>query len=195
VSEPWLDRLAKRQTRGQLLRRASVAAALTLPFARTAAAGVRRTSGCRVQQFTPTACQKGCFYSASREYTSRRDACASGGQTSVGVAGLADFLLFPFAAAHSVSSYLNSYTAASLARAACIDRALMQSKAKAYDCLQPNCPGFDPCEEGVGPCATCTGICCADANVVSGYSCCTLPPAGCCKTDGCHSGITECGGG
>ena len=76
----------------------------------------------------------------------------------------------------------------------CKDHALLQQKAAYYDCTQDGCPGFDPTASG-GRCDTCAppNICCPDQNVVQGYSCCTAPAAGCCKADGCHSGVTDCG--
>jgi hypothetical protein len=190
--EHWFDRLAAPQTRRQLLRAALAGAAITLPFARpapghAASPSVNTAGTCIPPLFTdPHACRKGCLYTAHRQYLRRHDACATA-NVAAGVGGVLVGLLtnpvvfFPYAGAILAASH-------------CSDQALLELKAMQLDCLQPDCPGFDPCGPG-GPCEYCNVVgvhCCPDQSVAIGYSCC----AQCCKPtgSGCGSGVTECGG-
>jgi hypothetical protein len=64
----------------------------------------------------------------------------------------------------------------------CVDNATLNMKQNQAQCLQPNCPGFDPTGTG-GPCETCAASCCPYAASDTGYYCCTLvqgqPPCWC----------------
>lgn len=175
----WLDRLAVSQTRRQLVRSALAGAALTLPFARSAAA-----SGVA----DPHACRKGCFYTAQQQYLRASGIC----DQSSGVPILLGNVLYPAFVAPTTAllslPLLQQYL--------CKEAVALAQKARQYDCLQPDCPGFDP-KGPDGPCELCVssgGTCCPDQKQHTGYACCTAAPAGCCKDDGCHSGTTDCGG-
>jgi hypothetical protein len=178
--EHWLDRLAVRQSRRQLLRSALAGAVLTVPFASSAsAAGVA----------DPHACRKGCFYTSFQKAGVAFQRCGD-------IAGQ-QFSAYGFTVALAFIPSVAGLTLGAGGTLLCRQVAEMQQKAMQYACLQPDCPGFDPKAPG-GPCEICQssgGICCPDQNVVSGYSCCTAAPGGCCKDDGCHSGTTDCGGG
>ncbi len=167
--EHWLDRLAVGYTRRQVLARgALVGAGMALPFLRARGARAALAD-------TPTSCQKGCLYTSHRQAA---DAVAGCRQLAVGVAftSLAYFPLIGIAGGLPgvFANELNSYRS-------CADRSLLNAKARNWDCLQPNCPGFDPKAAG-GPCDTCDANCCADPNVEDGYSCCLQcsQAGGCC---------------
>jgi hypothetical protein len=176
--EHWLDRLAAPHTRRQGLRAALAGAALTLPLGRatTALADNPQSGG------DPHACQKGCFYTAHATYAATINNCLStagaGGYGLIG-AGLYGQLLVGFAQAGA------KLIQASL----CADRARLVQKATQYDCLQPNCPGFDPGGER-GPCFNCNSlsntVCCPDPTSVFGYTCCSTnePQPYCCSPNG-----------
>jgi hypothetical protein len=164
------DVLSVRRTRRQMLRAALAGAALTVPLVGRAAPA--RAAG-------PSDCRKGCLWTAERRFISRWNVCV----TTLG-SGVFAFFYNPVVA-----------VGRSLAAERCTDRVIVQNKADAWDCSQPNCTGFDPSGPD-GPCYDCTqsgGICCPDSNQQSGYACCTRD-GGCCKPDGCKSGITDCGG-
>jgi hypothetical protein len=192
--EHWLDRLAAPQTRAQVLRAALAGAALTLPFARptaTRAAGRKRNQDpCNAKPGKDAhACQNGCFYAAHQQFYSRVDGCSNLSATQFGVSAVTTLLLLnPALLAVKIA-------AQNLAFDKCREQALVKQKAMAFDCLFPNCPGFDPCGPG-GPCVDCSHVenasCCPDTTSVFGYSCC----AQCCAPNGvgCGSGVTDCGG-
>lgn len=169
--EHWLDRLAASQTRRQVLKAALAGAALTLPFA----------SGARgAATANPNACRKGCNYTAHKKFLQQSDRCTASYLPSVGVS----FFVLGFA---------HISTAAGVAGAIeCFDRALVTQKARFYDCLQPDCSGFDPKAKD-GPCEGVVGLCCPCESCTQGY----VPCAQCCNPngDGCGSGVTQCGGG
>lgn len=183
-ADRWLDELAIRATRGGFLRTAVAAAgALAFPLA--------RAGGAAAAPHDPTACRTGCFWmahkNAQRDLQTCMDALVQlGGGYAIGV-GL---WVNPWYGLATQGIAFIRYTS-------CHERALLTQKATQWDCLQPNCPGFDPARTG-GPCDGCAGAgghCCPDQKVVSGYSCCT-GTGGCCDPsgDGCASGITACGG-
>ena len=178
----WLDELAVRATRGGFLRSLALAAGgLAFPLARaqTGAAAA-----------DPAACRKGCFYAAHQRFL-RTDAACDANLTQLGI-GTSTFVLLwgnPF--------YTLAVEGGAMIRSvSCTERARLTQKAAQWDCMQPDCPGFDPAQAG-GPCEGCQaagGHCCPDQQVVPGYSCCT-GSGGCCDPsgDGCASGVTACG--
>ena len=193
MSEHCFDRLAAPRTRRDVLGTALAGVALTLPFARSArawgAARPARSTGCPVGKTNdPNACQKGCYYMSHTTYDNAARACGRF-SNSIFYGGLASMLV---GVLNPVYFAVNTGTAV-LSESACRNRAILEQKARAFDCLQPGCPGFDPCGPD-GPCESCVaakGLCCPDSRVIYGYSCCTI----CCspKGDGCRSGSTECG--
>jgi hypothetical protein len=219
IRDTWFDRLAAPRTRRQALQAALAGAALTLPFARigrSAAAGlVGHASGpCVTNTGDPHACRKGCLWTSTRRFLksyentcfSAYNACSIGAR---GVGATTAGLLYSFGVGGSLLlGAVPAATTAPVARKAaqalcevannkCTDLLLLRLKAEQFDCLQPDCPGFDPCGKD-GPCEVCRqtgGVCCPDARQDGGYACCTAPPGGCCKDDGCHSGTTDCGSG
>ena len=163
--------LSTPRTRRQVLRAALAGAALTVPLGGRVAPA--RAAG-------PHDCQKGCLWTAGRRFSAQYDHCGARLISSNVI-----FYYLPIVGA-----------AESLAAGLCLDRAALKHKASAWDCLQPNCPGFDPSGPD-GPCYDCTqsgGVCCPDPKQHTGYGCCTAPPGGCCKSDGCKSGESDCGG-
>jgi hypothetical protein len=178
--EHWLDRLAVRRTRRQVLQSALAGVAVTMPFVRSTPASAADD---------PNACRKGCFYTSFRKRLRAYDRCEKTYGSSLIAGGLATgFAFFPMSAA---------LAAGSAANLACLELADLAQKAMQYDCLQPDCPGFDP-KGADGPCENCVssgGTCCPDQKQLQGYACCTAPPGGCCKSDGCHSGTSDCGSG
>jgi hypothetical protein len=178
----WFDRLAVRTTRRGALKVAALAGAgLALPLSRAETA----------KAADPHACQQGCNWAAHQRYSSNTNRCdVATGLTSGGASGL-----FGFTPGLSFLIIPAAIRAALAAGDRCYDTALVSEKAAMFDCLQPNCPGFDPKAAG-GPCETCTsdvGSCCPDPLVVQGYSCCTLGCA--CNGDdvgACHGSTTPC---
>lgn len=174
--EHWFDRLAVRHTRRQALKAALAGTALTLPLLRAAPADAAGLSPCA----------KGCWY--TNHYNTNyalNTTCvnvASGAAPVHILAGLALGFGFYSLPASLLSALLDQNT--------CQNLALLNQKATGYDCLQPNCPGFDPNSSG-GPCTGChpPGVCCTDQGSITGYNCCEC----CAKTGGCASGVTDCG--
>jgi hypothetical protein len=203
--EHWLDRLAAPQTRAQVLRAALAGAALTLPFARPAAgrgASRQRSQGpCNAKPGKdPKACQTGCLRTSNLRSGRQLDACEAAFNkcwTGVDLAVSTGLLLAGgWAWASLYSSEVDpGKTLCLVGFGKCIDAALFLEKSRMYDCLQDNCPGFDPCGPD-GPCVDCSRVpnasCCPDTTSVLGYSCC----AQCCAPNGvgCGSGVTDCGG-
>jgi hypothetical protein len=179
--EHWLDRLAAPRTRRQVLQAALAGAALTLPFARPArthaADQIGRTSAggpCNVgKSQDPHACRQGCLRTSDLATQRSLDAClhTAGGQVAL-LGYLAPGVGFFLVSGAFLSSSTSAYV--------CTEVALVRQKAMQYDCLQPNCPGFDPCGKD-GPCESCSkigGWCCPDPTTLTGYSCCA-----CCGPD------------
>jgi hypothetical protein len=182
--EHWFDRLAAPHTRRQGLRAALAAAALTLPLGRSAQAlADNPQSG-----GDPHACQKGCFYTAHRIFAASSDSCLRNG-------------LFGFYAGDTAAVFYGQVfglvgAGVNLVGAlGCLEGARLHQKARQYDCLQPDCPGFDPGGEH-GPCFNCNSlsntVCCPDPTSVFGYSCCSTnePQPYCCAPQG---GCKICG--
>lgn len=173
----WFDRLAVRSTRREAFKAAALSgAALALPLA---LADTARAAD-------PHACQQGCNWTAHQRYLARLEDCHLGAaglgfSTWLGVGGIFSFNLGLLIEKGAESD--------------CADRTLITQKAAQFDCMKPDCPGFDPKAAG-GPCETCTsavGSCCPDPMVVGGYSCCTLGCA--CSGDdvgACHGSTTPC---
>jgi hypothetical protein len=176
------DRLAAPASRRQVLKAAIGGIVLALPFDLAAVAhaddGHDCLWGCEWFSFNKTdeaiaACQA--------PYKS----CIAGFKSRVAPIPLLGGLSGPVAEA--------ACGRALAARAArCGERALVEQKARQWDCLQPGCPGFDKDGPG-GPCEPCNRVgapCCPDPNVAQGYSCC----AQCCSPTGkgCGSGTTDC---
>jgi hypothetical protein len=174
----WLDRLAAAHTRRQILKAALAGAMLTLPFARPARGAIAAD---------PQACQKGCLYTASNRYTNRLEGCAATSDRGFLSASFLVFFVDP------LGGLVQSVTS-TLGQVACEETALLVGKSASWDCLQPNCPGFDP----RGPDGPCAGLnknllCCTSSSSATGYTACAV----CCHPtgDGCGSGVTECGAG
>ena len=191
--EHWLDRLAAPRTRREVLQAALAGAVLTLPFARPAAvhaASQHRTarkSGCKLGPSSdPKACQKGCFATSNLKADRGLDRCA-------GQIVLTNLSAISVLGPMGILPYLGTLGASAIGDVACSEAVLLRQKAMQYDCLQPNCPGFDPCGPG-GPCAGLPPnvFCCPDPSTWNGY----VPCSECCspKGNGCGSGTTECGG-
>jgi hypothetical protein len=112
-----------------------------------------------------TACRKGCLWSAGKDYRSRAAGCeairAEAEYTMLAIG------IFPWLAV-SLSS---AFFAAGLRYASCVDHNVLQAKAAGYDCLQPNCAGFNPRKAG-GPCDGCQVKCCTCQASDNGYICC-----------------------
>ena len=164
----WLDRLAVRRTRREAVRGALAAAALTLPL------GSSRALAANPNGSGPHDCQTGCLFMAHVEANNTMAGCRDAAGFAGG-AGLS-FTLLPLLSA-LVSSAL-------ISDAACQSAALRSQKAKSWDCLQPNCPGFDPNAAG-GPCESCLqagGKCCPYAGSPTGYGCCANDPNICCDS-------------
>lgn len=165
----WLDRLALRLTRREALRGALAGTvAVALPLA-------ARTPTARAA--SPRDCRKGCWWFAEKEYGSRERVCdalaASSTRTAL-AAGV--FPILGVSLIASASRQLVNYSS-------CLDRNVLQNKADAYDCLQDNCPGFDPRKAG-GPCDGCPVQCCTCQASQNGYICCIFecgdPTHNCC---------------
>jgi hypothetical protein len=157
----WLDRLAVRSTRREALRTVAAAgvAGVTVP------AIVR--PGTTMAQGTGTECRKGCDWTSGRQFQAAGQACRQ--LTLTGVTQIAVAIAY-------VPLYLK-YTGdgvVTLARQwGCWDRAVLEHKARSYDCLQPGCPGFDPKAPG-GPCDGCNQNCCTCQASDDGYICCVF---------------------
>ena len=87
----------------------------------------------------------------------------------------------------SAKQYINSVD--------CPNKALLAAKARAFECITPGCPGFDP-HGPYGPCVRCdranggTGFaCCPSTRNLTGYVCCV-----CCDTDSGDGCKALCGG-
>jgi hypothetical protein len=166
--EHWLDRIAAPHTRRQGLRAMLAGAALTLPLA--AAEPAAGSNSCR----------RGCNYTSHREYAARFEGCASN-QTGLAVGGLAvGTLLNPL-----YGLGMEGLALVNLER--CRDRALLEHKARQWDCLQPGCAGFNP-ESEYGPCVNCASIngcqCCPDSTAPTGYTYCSSLSGKCCSASG-----------
>ncbi len=173
--EHWFDRLAAgHHTRRQALGAAIAgAAALTLPFLRPALA--RADAG---------TCTKGCLYTIHYDGVAAFTACDKQSAFSDSEAFTTGYLaagvgLLAFAAA----AYQDKRGAARVL--ACRESVVLNAKARGYDCLQPNCPGFVPTQPG-GPCETCHSQCCLDPRSADGYNCCDI----CSQSGGCCYSVT-----
>jgi hypothetical protein len=175
--EHWFDRLAAApRTRRQVLQAALAGAVLTLPFARTAHARIADD---------PHACQKGCLYTSHAQLDRRLDACIS----NLGQA----WTLAGYLAAGGFMAMGTGVFSGGLSGYVCSEVALLRHKSTQYDCLQSNCPGFDPRGKD-GPCAHCppNARCCYNPKDATGYGCCdseccTKEPVGCTFKDPCTS--------
>jgi hypothetical protein len=190
VSEHWFDLLAAPRTRRQVVGAAVAGVAFTLPFVRAAYGS--SSAGCNAQPWkNPTDCRAGCAWTSYVTYEAAVTKCRAAADKIFG-AGVASSVVILW---NPIPYIVNTQTA-ELARLLCGNQALIEHKARAYDCQTPDCPGFDPCGPN-GPCADCNKVpgayCCPDPQVLQGYSCCSE----CCSPDGagCGSGSTDCGGG
>lgn len=177
----WLDELAVRATRRRFLR-STIAAVGGLAFP------LVRTQPARSGANDPTACRKGCFFMAHKTAERTLQQC----RTNVQAQALGDLITTLW-----VSPLLGgAMLLAEPSHEDCADRVLLAEKATLWDCMQPDCPGFDPLWRD-GPCGSCKEgcTCCPDQAVQGGYSPCTAG-GGCCDPsgDGCASGVTACGG-
>ncbi len=176
----WLDRLAVAHTRRQTLKAALAGAAMTLPFARPGPAPASNPNGAG-----PHDCAKGCQFTSHVHYRSRVATCRQQGISQGALAEGAALWLNPFYGVALQGGNLISYVR-------CNEQALLRQKAEGWDCLQPDCPGFDPYAPD-GPCWACNeagGKCCPSPQSATGYGCCASsiccdPATGGCKLSGC----------
>ena len=182
--EHWVDRLATASvTRRDGLRGALAALlALTLPLPRVPLAYAENPNS----NGDPHACQKGCTFSSHLEYSAKTSSCESryDAQVSLNVLTMgAGYIGF---AAGVGANFI--------ALSICNDRALLRHKAEQFDCLKPNCPGYDPTKGEWGPCTNCSTTpgyqCCPDSTSATGYTCCDGNVGYCCGTSG---GCVSCG--
>lgn len=143
-TDHWLDRLSLSLTRRQALRAALAGASLTLPL------GLVRNA----RAADPNDCRTGCLYTSLRKFEQARNGC-----DIRFFKAQATYLLNP---ALAVGQYLAAF--------ACMETAVLVHKARAYDCYQPNCSGFDPKGKD-GPCEhiPAGSNCCVCPNVPTGY--------------------------
>lgn len=159
-SEHWLDRLAAPHTRRQGFKAALAAAALTLPLARAAPAHAD----------DPHACQDGCLWTNGKNFSDNYNACKNGSSflSWYALTFGPGALLGP---ARPLSGPDNRFTAK------CLDVAAIVGRSGAWQCIQDNCPGFEPSAHN-GPCEYCAaagGTCCVyPGNSDTGYFCCTI---------------------
>jgi hypothetical protein len=169
----WLDRLAVRVTRRQALKSAAAGVALaSVPLFRSAPVAAAAD---------PHACRQGCLWTARQTADHGLVRCAVNAET----AGL---LVIGYAAPIGLGLFGVGAAAISVARRVqipCNDRVFAVEKAANADCLQPNCPGFDPKGEN-GPCEGVQDNCCPCAGVIQGYIPCVYdcddPDHSCCPT-------------
>ena len=180
--EHWFDRLSAPQTRTRLLKSALAAGVLTLPFARPALGSLgttTRTSGCDVR-VDPQTCGNACRATVDAHFVNTADHTCQGVASGIG-AGTAGVLL-----GSPVVAVLAGRSVKQLALSKCLQAALLVEKAGHADCLEPGCPGFDPCDP-LGPCAYFLSIglkCCPSSGIQTGYL-----PCNCCADsgDGCKA--------
>jgi len=192
--EHWLDRLAEGHTRRRFLKTLLAGAALTLPLARSphAFAGAALASGCTATKGPGDHdCLLGCLTTADNRFEAAKSSCDTAAlaagvpvtahSTALSGSALA-VLLGPLGVLGALGAYAGagfaSYRATTRAYAsvyqACIDNATKAAKASSYDCTQPKCPGWDPCDP-FGPCNDCTAAhvnCCPCTSNATGYCCC-----------------------
>ena len=185
TEEHWFDRFATTQSRAQVLRGAAFGAVSILPFVRsvpTAFARAGRSAGCSVKK-DPVSCVKGCDLTADAHFLhTANGTCVSVGGATGTLAFINTFIMGPSAlvSALGTSEYVEQK---------CRQLALLSHKAAKYDCKQPGCPGFDPCDP-LGPCefALSAGkACCptSDPSATTGYATCE-----CCGDNGCKSAVS-----
>lgn len=177
----WFDRLTRPHTRRQAFKAALAGAAMTLPLARPAPA-IAANAG-------PGACRKGCQWTNHRQADEAFSKCRNNFLYQYPHAVFLAFYKFPPAGIAEAVKLISD-------KQQCDDRALIAKKLRHYECLQPNCPGFDP-ESKLGPCEPCSAVpgcaCCASATSFNGYDFCTSPPY-CCGTSPTGGGCVSCGG-
>jgi hypothetical protein len=161
LSDHWLDRLSVRLTRRQAMK-AGLAGAMIggLPLAHPPAAGATTGSA-------SLPCFKGCVWTAGNDFQNSFRGCAANF-----VVGHTSYLIGP---AYGLFASASAF--------ACKDLAIMRQKASFYDCVQPDCGGFNPKARG-GPCDDCHNNCCPCGASDNGYICCVFdcndPSNSCC---------------
>lgn len=145
------DPMSAPRTRRSILKAALAGVVLTLPFAGGAVQKARAAG--------PADCRKGCQWTAGKDFASGRRGCVDTYAGSL-LFGCAYVFYLPIAV-----------TAGTLREFECLDRNFLVNKSKMYDCLLPDCPGFDPKKEG-GPCDGCRDNCCPCQASENGYICC-----------------------
>lgn len=160
-SEHWLDRLAARRTRRQVMKAGLLGAAATvLPI------GPLRPTPAAAEDFfvgVPP-CFTGCKAFTHNTFKAAKTTCQEKYESQGYALGF-DFALgglFRAAASERYSLYK---------RQRCLDTAMLDQKAQLFDCSQANCGGFDPHQKG-GPCETCSAYCCTCPHTPEGYICC-----------------------
>jgi hypothetical protein len=154
-ADHWLDRLATRHTRRTALKTA-LAGALTLPLLRPFTA----------KADDPHACQQGCAWTSHQVYDMETSPCFVRANGKFDAAIVLAPLTFGL-------TFTSIFTAPAKTFMHCVDTAALNMKQHQAQCLQPNCPGFNPQGTG-GPCETCAATCCPYAAVEEGYYCCTV---------------------
>lgn len=173
--EHWLDRLAAPHTRRQTFKAALAGVALTLPGVRSTPARAANPNAT-----DPHACRKGCLYTAHAQFARRNNTCLQIAQARQTGALVSALFINPFFGAAGNGAAIIQFDR-------CLQDALLRQKAMNFDCLQPDCPGFDPAGPR-GPCEVCLGVagavCCPQQSSSIGYVCCPCcHPSG----DGCSS--------
>ncbi len=153
--EHWLDRLAVRLNRRQALK-AAAASALALPLLGASAA----------EADDPTACRKGCMVTSHAVFDNETAPCFVRANGKMDAAIILAPLTFGLTISSIISAPIESFMN-------CVDTATLNMKNHQAQCLEPNCPGFNPTGH-LGPCETCKGNCCPDQNTETGYYCCTI---------------------
>jgi hypothetical protein len=156
-AEHWFDRLTIRVTRRQALRAAAGVTGLALAWPL-----LRDDVPAGADSIPVDDCYKGCTWTAYSLSQAARQSCAN---TAVGTY-LALEVSFG-ALSFGVLPLLKTISAS------CVDSAVLQQKADYYDCMKPNCNGFDPTQPG-GPCDGCKNNCCTCAGSDNGYICCVF---------------------
>jgi hypothetical protein len=156
-TEHWFDRLTVRLTRRQALKAAAgvTGTALAWPLLRNSVPAGAGT-------ITVDDCFKGCTWTAYSDSQAAAQSCANKAiGTYLGM--LATSPLLAIGALPLLKTLETN----------CLDSAVLQQKADYYDCMRPNCNGFDPKEPG-GPCDGCKDNCCTCAASANGYICCVF---------------------
>ena len=149
----WFDQITARYTRRQTLK-VAVGIALGWPLLQGRAGAGTITTG---------PCFTGCVWTARGQRAKAVNTCEN---SMISAGWLAGYSFVGLLGLGAVSSIIQ-------AGDHCIDSAILQEKADFYDCISPNCNGFDPKQSG-GPCDGCSNNCCTCSASTNGYICCVF---------------------